>query len=152
ETGLLEKKSDGGAKAQELKQRIDELEEKVKRAESDIVYLQINQNPYNAILLKVTDTPAYQRLETNMGTILVANQDVTPYLDGYRVRIKVGNPQFITFDGFKINVEWGEPYKAEKKNFDWASKLQSKEFNFTRDLAPGAWTDVTLNLNPATAE
>lgn len=49
-------------------------------------------------------------IETSLGRFLLADTEVTPYLDGYSVRFKVGNLLAATLTGCKITARWGPPF------------------------------------------
>jgi hypothetical protein len=112
------------------------------------------------------DSKSYQQLWTPFGVLLVATKNVTPYLDGYKVKVAIGNPYNVTFSGFQL------AYWCEKKEFTfeeaktpvkpWAvfatPPLSSKETpkitteNRTETLYPGSWNELEFTVAPATAD
>lgn len=48
------------------------------------------------------NSQSYQSLWTPFGVLLVSTKSVTPYLDGYKVKVAIGNPYNVTFVGFQL--------------------------------------------------
>lgn len=94
----------------------------------------------------------YQRLDTESGSFLVVIQDVSPYLNGQRLKLNVGNLSYITYRGFTIRATWAKKLTTGMKIADWRTSRQEKEITFTDTLLPGRWNSVDLLLVPATAE
>jgi hypothetical protein len=75
-------------------------------------------------------------------------QDASPYLDGYRVTLHIGNPSFASYDGFELTVKWNSKY--DWSNFDtstfdtWQKSERNKELSFTNSLVLGKWNAVEL--------
>ena len=88
-------------------------------------------------------TKNFARLDTNNGTFYVVLDDVTPYLNGQQLTLRMGNPQFATFTGFKMELNWGLP--------DQNGAVKSKTEESAIALPPGSWTGVKVVLAPATA-
>lgn len=97
----------------------------------------------------------FQRLRSSAGLLLVSLEEVTPYLDGYKLRVSIGNPSFATYGGFKVKARWGP--RADPGPFNLAkfrerqAQIKEKEISFTERLEPGLWNEVELILTPATA-
>jgi hypothetical protein len=88
----------------------------------------------------------YQRLDTDMGSFMVAAESVEPYLDGYKVVLSIGNPMLATFNGFKLRVEWATSITKAADYETWEKTRQQKEISFTEPLQPGRWNQVELLL------
>jgi Protein of unknown function (DUF3251) len=92
----------------------------------------------------------FGRVDTQGGFLLVSCQDAQPYLDGYKVKLHVGNPLGMTFNGFKITARWGPRNTitdaASKEYFNWYAALKTKEFNIFQSLEPGRWNVVEMDL------
>ena len=87
----------------------------------------------------ITTTPQYDSDKTRFGTFLVRSQSIKPFLDGYQVRLGIGNLTSFTFSGAKIHVKWG------------AEQDRQSVFDVTNQLLPGSWSTVLINLSPAKA-
>lgn len=96
-------------------------------------------------------------VERNGERFFIRCQDTTPYLDGYKVALAVGNPSSALYNGFKLTAVWGKALPV-KKWFDaaaqkeWQSSLRTNEFTFTDELRPGTWNKVEIILSPAKSD
>jgi hypothetical protein len=92
----------------------------------------------------------FQRIDSDTGSFLVSCEDVTPYLDGYKIRLRIGNLSSATYNGFKLTVKWGRAMPTTVDQADGGTNsLKEKEMSFTEDLRPGAWNSVEVVLSPA---
>lgn len=136
-----------------LKARISALETEKNKLLNRVFQVEMAQNANQSALLDLT-SHAYQRIDSSTGTFLVSFEDATPYLDGYRVTLSIGNPSFATFKGFKLKVKWNAKYDWDKFTVDsyekWGKATQERESSFVEELKPGAWNNVTLLL-PSTS-
>jgi hypothetical protein len=98
-----------------------------------------------------TEEQVYGIAKTNFGTFTVTAKSVTPYLDGFKVKLSFGNLTSATFNGAKINVSWGPPYD-EKNAETYVSSQKNKEFSVTTRFPSGAFSDVEVVLTPAKPE
>jgi hypothetical protein len=48
----------------------------------------------------------YQKISTSVLPLLIKSQDATPYLDGYKIKIALGNPYLVKFSGFTLTARW----------------------------------------------
>jgi Protein of unknown function (DUF3251) len=85
-----------------------------------------------------TEENLYALAKTRHGTFVISAKDVTPYLDGFKVSLHIGNLTSANFKGAEISVAWGSAHK--------------KQYKVTNDFAPGSFTQVELALTPATSE
>ncbi len=116
---------------------------------------------YNSVSFDPSGQKSYQRLDTNNGTFLILLDNVTPYLDGFKVTLSIGNPSAATYSGLKLNVSWGKRfpvYEENKideymKNSEIANaSTKEKVISLTDSLQPGSWNKVTLVISPASAK
>jgi hypothetical protein len=104
-------------------------------------------------------------LETNTGFFLVSFGNATPYLDGHKIQLNIGNPFQMDFNGIVSKVTYGrrepdfpdseklsnEEYtKATNKwNKDyevWKQSLREKEISLLNTLLPGMWNKIEITL------
>lgn len=157
---------DGGAqKIASLEERTAALSTQLNTANSNVLTLQGQVMVLNAelqtlltpdafVVLDPT-TRAYSVVKTNLGQLLVSVVDFSPYLNGYKLKLAVGNPSFATYNGAKIAVRWGSAPQWGAKDFDgskWNQNLQTKNIEVTNSLLPGSWNRVEIVLAPATAD
>ncbi len=84
-----------------------------------------------------TEDKGYDIAQTKFGSFAVVCRNASPYLDGYKIRLGIGNLTSASFRGAKINVWWGE---------------NSKEFDVTDSFVPGRYTTIEVVLTPAKPE
>lgn len=97
---------------------------------------------------------SYGVAKTNLGNLLISVDNVSPYADGYKVRLMVGNPNMVTFDGAQLKVQWAEKPRWNDKSFDstkWSASVQQKDVDIVNSLLPGTWNPVEVVISPATA-
>lgn len=101
-------------------------------------------------------TKSYQRIDTSIGSLLVSVKSVTPYLDGYKVTLAIGNPYTIDFNGFNISCKWGASFTYTNgvvSNYEAVQSSQkTRDLQQTDVLLRGYWNPVELMLSPATAD
>jgi hypothetical protein len=99
---------------------------------------------------------AYQRLDTNNGFLLVSAEPAVPYLNGYKIPLKIGNPLSVSYSGLTAKIKWAKYYDSNQFTPDsyaeWQKSIQQKESSFPDVLEKGAWKKVELIVAPATAE
>jgi hypothetical protein len=145
---------------QELKSQIAVLQDKVAASEAKasdlelrLIYLELAKSDYQSVSLDLT-ARSYLRLDTDTGLFLVSVQDASPYLDGYRITLNVGNPSFATYNGFKFKVKWNTKYDwtnySAESYAKWRKANREKEVSFINSLGPGKWNKVELLL-PSTS-
>jgi hypothetical protein len=159
DTAAVEKKVDGLAQqVNALSKQLDESNANVARLQNQVSLLQVytqgiwDTSPF--VLLDPT-TRSYSVVKTNLGQLLVSVVDFSPYLNGYKLKLAVGNPSFVTYNGAKLTVRWGAAPKWGAPDFDsskWQRNLQSKDLSIPNTLLPGAWNQVELVIAPASAD
>jgi hypothetical protein len=130
--------------ATELKETIDALWLAISRHTDDIQAL----HHYFASL-DPASPGKYSRTETDAGFLLVSLGKVEPYLDGYKVELRIGNPHQMDFKGFEVIASWGPrkmPSPGTVSIAEWLKKLRTQTFSFTNQLAGGRWNSVSLIL------
>ena len=90
------------------------------------------------------------------GFLLISVESAEPYLTGYKLHFRIGNPLAANYAGFKAKVKWSKAYdyaKYTQASFEeWKKGVQEKEFDLTDLISSGSWTPVEIILAPATAE
>lgn len=150
----------------EMSSKIGELEAKLSALESTLGLLtkQLNDLEFQQMLFRSASEryqtaifdPAdkgYSRVDTSGGTFLVSVDDAKPFLDGYKLTLKIGNIQSIGYRGYTLKTSWGMKWDSSGKQDyqQWRASLKTKEFKLTEHLAPGTWNRVELALAPAKA-
>lgn len=136
--------------------RIEELEKKLKEAElqiSFLIQLERGRDSYKRATFDPAADQGFERIDTSVGTFVVSIQEVKPHADGVKVRLHVGNLTSATISGGTFKAMWGPRMrKAEgaalaQTYTEWQMALLEKEVNFTEELRPGTWSNLTLTLS-----
>jgi hypothetical protein len=97
----------------------------------------------------------FSRVDTGAGLFLVSCQDVVPYLDGYKLKLHIGNPLLMTANGLTVRARWGRPFPERgggELTYDhWHSQLRTKDFELVETIQPGRWNAVELILSQTEA-
>jgi Protein of unknown function (DUF3251) len=97
----------------------------------------------------------YSVARSNGLPFMIALRKVTPFADGQRILLHIGNPHNATYLTPKLTVRWG-PRKAASQSAEdlgaWVRSLRTKEERILTDLRPGSWNHVTVTLAPASNE
>ncbi|MBS0524350.1 MAG: hypothetical protein JSS04_12035 [Proteobacteria bacterium] len=96
-----------------------------------------------------TEEEGYDVARTKFGPLTVSSRGAAPYLDGYKVELRIGNLTNANFDGVKLNLAWGPPGDANTDFVQWSKAQKTKQLDLTTKLAAGAFTDVEVVLTPA---
>jgi uncharacterized coiled-coil protein SlyX len=149
----LAKQSASIATVEGIEFRLKNLEQKTSSQASALSNLQFRpamiERKSTVLDLSTTN---YQYVESNAGRFLVYCESVQPYLDGQKLKLRIGNPNLITYSGFTLKAKWG---RAEPDDFteyeNWRGSLHEKELELAADLKPGVWNTVEFVLSPASA-
>ncbi|MGO9245812.1 MAG: hypothetical protein ACLPT4_08785 [Verrucomicrobiia bacterium] len=111
---------------------------------------------HRTVFLDTTDK-AFQRIDSDTGSFFISVVEALPYLDGFRVRLSIGNPSSATYHGCKLDLKWArakppEASYAAKENVAWQNSLHYKQVNFTDELKPATWNTVEVVLSPAKSD
>lgn len=100
--------------------------------------------PMDYAFLDITEK-GYAIVKSTIGDLMICVDDAQPYADGYKVKIRIGNPLAATLTNTEIYTVWRS---AEGKDF----KIHDKKFQVSDPLHPGTWTKTELILCPCTPE
>lgn len=92
----------------------------------------------------VHGTQSYTKLKAPVGAVLATLDRVEPYLNGFNVFVRVGNPSTAHLHGVSGEIKWGKS--------DEATEMQSKKFELLDTFPPGSWRTVKLTIGPADAQ
>ena len=138
----------------DLDARITKLEKDLQTLRERVNSLELELEKYDTAEFDLSKLHKYQRINSNNGIFLVSVEDVTRYLNGYKIKLHIGNVTSATFDGFDLSAKWGTKEPDMSGGFakwsEWYGSLKTKEEKFTQSLLPGIWNNVELILLPAT--
>ena len=161
-TGCSKKPAKDEAAVSSSASKIVHLETEIRSLRRDLLKIQVRQSRYDSVSLDPTEK-GYGRIDTSSGFFLVSIKNAEPYLDGYKLQLRIGNPTAARYTGFKLSVSWQKPYPEQrqgesdeefsKRQEQWAQEQpHEKEFSFTETLYPASWNSVSLVVSPANAE
>lgn len=119
---------------QDLATRVSALEASQTIFQSSID--SINNDP----ALITTDDEAYGITRNKFGAFIVSCRGAAPYLDGYKIKLWIGNLTSITYKGFKIHIGYGPGI--------YPGSL-TKDIDSTESLFPGRYSSISVVLAPA---
>jgi hypothetical protein len=152
----------------DAEQRLSVLEGRVQAMEIYIQNLQPTLNQFSQELLSNVEqrvdagtgkvivlnpiSKTFSKIVTNTGTFLISVQKVQKLTEGYRLYLHIGNPNAVTCSGLKLTLSWGkkwDPSFVKPSYEEWRHSLVGGEFSYPGDLPSGAWTEIAVDLNPA---
>jgi len=119
--------------------KIAELEKKVADLQANNFFLLTNFPKYASV--NTTDS-SFGVSYSQIGPFTVAVEHAEKYLDGYRIRFRIGNLTSATATSPKLIVGWGSTAENWKK----------KEFDLPEKFYAGAFNRATVTITPALAE
>ena len=147
----------------DLMRHVNNLERAVAQLQTQLVRTRLKQEANQTVSLSPSEPKTFQRLDASpSGTFLVSLEDVTPYLEGFKVRLNIGNPSVATYVGFTLNVKGGRNDNAlNNREIDdkwqaaydeWKASQWEKKFSFPGSLEPARWNVVEFVISPAKAQ
>jgi hypothetical protein len=144
---------------EDLRKEVSDLRKETVTLKSRVDFgdyiLSTKQTKSDSVSLDLTSRN-YQRLDTDNGFFLVSVSEALPYLNGYKIQLKVGNPSYATYADYKLKIRWSKPYdwaKYTQASYDeWNKAVQEKEISFPGSLEPGTWNNVEVILAPVAAD
>lgn len=104
---------------------------------------------YKKASLSTSEFDLYDTMDSSAGTFVVLIRDIQPYMDGYKVKLGIGNLSSATYSGFKLTASY---QKGLFLFLDSAEPSGEKNYSFTNELKPGHWTNVDIIVAPASAD
>jgi hypothetical protein len=135
------------ASARALQVAVDSLRERVQ----DLEYRLSSEG----VAMVDCAKPGYDRLTTSLGTFLISCDNAQAYLNGYRLRLRIGNVTSGTYFSPEVAIKWmAGRYDdlLEGAGDSTSGKVGRTTVQLTTDLMPGSWTPIDVVLAPATAE
>jgi len=97
-----------------------------------------------------SDSGNYGIARTDIGPALIVIKGVTPYLDGFKVKLWIAVlAPVISANGAKVTVSWIETEAAFQEKA--GQRFRMKEFSLTNQFEGGKYSEVELALTPASA-
>jgi hypothetical protein len=84
-------------------------------------------------------------LKTPFGNLFISTESIEPYLDGYLIHLKIGNPTTAHFNGFSLICSTYQTTNASGTFHVFTN-------DFPDELSAGYWTPVAFILAPASMD
>ena len=99
----------------------------------------------------------YLKIDTDVLPLFIATKEFTPYLDGYKIKVQIGNPHYVAFTGFKVIASWHKSYQFTNNTTvtnlkEVEQSRRTNEFNLTDTLTAGTWTPIEFTIAPASVD
>ncbi|MGB9242640.1 MAG: hypothetical protein WCC03_04750 [Candidatus Acidiferrales bacterium] len=95
---------------EQLKTTLKDLGEQLAKTKMDLAFFKIQNAPRTWVELDPTTPHVYGRIDTSNGFFLVSVEETSPYLDGYRVVLNIGNPLSAEYSQFTVKAKWNKKY------------------------------------------
>jgi len=119
----------------------ESLQEKVDQLEHELTKLRLQVSGLTDGTASVsTEDKGYSVAPTKYGAFTVLCRNISPYLDGYKAQLGIGNLTSARFNGAKIILRWGKHFS------------KSKETSVTNSFLPGRSTNLEVVMTPAKPE
>jgi hypothetical protein len=143
--------------------QIEDLRKQLKKAQDDInalsadLYKHLGESKNETVLFDPAAQGSYFGVTSIIGPLLVVFDSVDPYLNGFTVHFRIGNPHVATISGYTITAEWNYKYPdglvAPLEAFTkWYADRKVRTFTPNVPLRPGAWTPLSINLPDTTVQ
>ncbi len=162
--GCSQGEAEGPQHSAAIESRLNNLEEQVAQLRSDweedsagtvdLIY-EHHKHEVDSSLHVNCDDSNFSWLQSDSLLFPVSCSRAEPYLDGYKLRLYIGNPYSATFTDVKLDVTWGAMGFLEMSLLGEEApkvKSRSKTVSFSESLRPGTWNELPLVLSPANAD
>lgn len=104
---------------------------------------------HEAVVLDTT-AKGFQRIDTDNGSFFMSLVDVQSYLDGYKVRLNIGNPSSASYQGIRLRLKWGKAEPPDPNEATYAA-FAAHGSPTERQFAERAQSLLSLPLPPTNA-
>lgn len=91
---------------------------------------------------------SYQKIDTNSGYFLIAIRKIEPVTGGYRLTVNIGNPNYASYSGVKLDMRWGKRYEPSPalSYEQWRQTLIGSQYSYNAKLNPGTWIEFSIDV------
>ncbi len=136
-----------------LSANINAMENRISALSSRVLELEYDKmTKDNSYAQFSPESTGYARVDTMSGTFLVSMTKLSPYADGYKVMLNIGNPNLASYHRLIVKASWGKRYDWKNTSLsfqDWQSGLRSNEVTIPSEIQPGSWNPSSIVLSPA---
>jgi len=83
---------------------------------------------------------------SRIGPVLVRTESVQAHLDGYTLKLQIGNPYYADFKSTKVTARW--PQNARTNS---AASFETLEITASPTIQAGKWTELEFSISPLDA-
>ena len=148
----LDKISTVETKVNDLNTKVEDADKRITDIAVKNIELDFNIKKYEKATFDLSNATGYSRIDSNGGIFFIIVENVEKYLDGYKINLRIGNPQNCTYNGFELEAEWNKPFTVEMDYDEWTKNKKEKVINMTQQLSSGKWATCSVNLSPMTEE
>jgi outer membrane murein-binding lipoprotein Lpp len=129
-------------KAADLESQVEALKASVQQLQQQKSFDQLLRD-LDSVAYLTPGSNGYSIVQTDLGRMTVALENVQPYANGTRITLRFGNLTSATVNGAKARVEWGS---ADAKGVPKNETARSRDVSFSESLRAGTWTNVLVVL------
>lgn len=132
-----------------LKEQIAALQSDVERLQRDLgtlrsfVHAVRRLDGLDKVAFLTPGTEGYSLVTSDLGKLTVAISNVTPYANGSKVTLELGNLTSATIEGLKAKIEWGP---LDQSGVPDEGSTRSRDIVLKEKLISGSWTRADVIL------
>lgn len=123
--------------------RIEDLEARVSAVETGNNLRSLFESAAGIAYLTPGES-GYSLIETDHGLLAISFRDISPYANGSRVTLRIGNTTNADLTGANAQIEWGP---VDDSGTADNTKMSAKEVKFNDTFNGGSWTDIQVVLD-----
>lgn len=145
--------------------KIQNLSEKIEALTIELDVIRNEKIHFNCKCLRKD----FYTINTGSGMLFISIKEVKPYLNGYRLSLEIGNPNFVTYINPEINLSWNISFQQHWKNQSeakekqkttkekiqipfWKDTLQEKSYCALKRFLPGIWNEIEIDIPNVTLD
>lgn len=129
-------------------EKIEKLEKDLQSLRGRVLDLEMQRYAFHSINL-TPEQKGFQRLDAGFVTLLVTTDSIDPYLDGFKIKLKVGNPTSGDLSAAQLVCTTYKPSASTNATPPWEN-WRSITNSVSAKLFAGTWTPIEFILAPAT--
>lgn len=130
----------------ELKNQVDNIKTSLGVLEGIVSKLQ-----QSTAVLK-TEGSGYAIVRTKFGPFIITAEGFSQQLDGFKIKLGIGNLTNASFKEARLIVSWIRPYDGMEDVDQWINSQGTEVFDIPNELSAGKNTAIEIILNPANRE
>lgn len=143
-----------------LKYEIEYVRDQIRKSEEKLIE-DISELKWrvlqDSVILNFKEKGGFARINTEEGQFFICCVGADPYLDGYKISFKIGNPYFCDFNNIQFIVHWRMSYSKSKEKgmtgSQWVASIKEKEFPvIASGIKAGKWNLMELILTPCSVD